>query len=628
METSIARRSFRLALPWLVLLAAAALLLPVRGALAQGPAGAAGSATVDGEAGGAATAAAGDAAGPADEGAPYDYRDELQRDTPRGAVIGYLKAGREGDWERAARYLDLSRLPPADRGERGPRLARHLKQVLDRELWVEPESLADVPAGKTEDGLPAGTDAVGGIRLGDHEVPIRVQRVREDGERVWKISAATVGRIDELWQVLGYGPLEEWLPRPFFELRLFEIELWQWIGLVVLLLAAWLVSWLVARAILAVVQPLSRRTLTTMDDRLLADGAPPLRFLSGLGLCAIGLPLLRLAVPAEHFFYNVLRAATALAVIWLAMRVVDIASQWMRERLEEGGRHTAVALLPIGRRTIKVALVALGVLAVLQNLGLNVTALLTGLGVGGLAVALAAQKTLENLFGGISLAVDQPVRVGEFCRFGDKLGTVEDIGLRSTRVRTLDRTLVTVPNSDFSSMQLENFAKRDRMRLILTLGLRYETTADQLRYVLVELRKLLLSHPRISPDPARVRFVGFGAFSLDLELFAYVETPDYNEFLAIREDLFLRIMAVVEESGSDFAFPSQTTYIERGGGLDAERVAAAEAQVEAWREANDLQLPDFRPDLVAEIDDTLDYPPAGSAARAAQGAPDGAGGAA
>jgi MscS family membrane protein len=235
-----------------------------------------------------------------------------------------------------------------------------------------------------------------------------------------------------------------------------------------------------------------------------------------------------------------------------------------------------------------------------------------GLGVGGIAVALAAQKTVENLFGGLTLIADQPVKVGDFCRFGEQVGTVERIGLRSTRVRTLDRTVVSIPNAEFANLKLENFADRDRIWLKVNLGLRYETTPDQLRHVLVHLRELLHAHPRIDPDPARVRFVGFGANSLDLEVYAYVRTRDYDEFLAVREDLYLRMMDVVAASGTAFAFPSQTVY--RGDqGLDAERAGRAEAEIQRWREEGTLPLPEFPADRVAGLRDSLDYPPKGSA---------------
>ena len=236
-----------------------------------------------------------------------------------------------------------------------------------------------------------------------------------------------------------------------------------------------------------------------------------------------------------------------------------------------------------------------------QNLGYEITAVLAGLGVGGLAVALAAQKTLENLFGGVTLIADQPVRVGDFCRFGDRVGTVEEIGLRSTRVRTLDRTVVTIPNGQFAALALENYARRDRIWLRAKLGLRYETTPDQLRFVLVEIRKLLYAHPSVTPDPARIRFVGFGDFSLDLEVFAYVRTTDYDEFLAVREDVYLRIMDVVAGSGTGFAFPSQTAYLAHDTGPDEKKLRAAEDRVRAWRERGELWLPQFPEHAIEEL---------------------------
>ncbi|HEX2254869.1 MAG TPA: mechanosensitive ion channel family protein [Thermoanaerobaculia bacterium] len=548
--------------------------------------------------------------------APFPYQDELQRDTPRGAMRGFLTAAREGDWERAARYLDLSRLPGDERAAAGPELARDLKRVLDRRLWVDLEALADRPEGDRDDALPADRDRLGTIELANgRHAELLLAQGRDEGERVWRVAAATLAQVPELYEELGYGPLDDWLPQPFFDLQFLDIQLWQWIGLALLLVLVWAASWGVAWLLLKILAPLARRSLTEVDDHLMQNGAPPLRLLTGLGLFTLGILALRLAVPVEAFFIRLVQALVVLAVVWLAFRLVDIFSHWSSARLTERGQIAATAMLPLVRKSVKVFLGALGLLAVLQNVGVNVTALLAGLGVGGLAVAFAAQKTLENFFGGITLVVDQPVRVGDFCKFGDQVGTVESIGLRSTRIRTLDRTLVTIPNGDFSQMKLENYAKRDRILMKFLIGLRYETTPDQMRYLLVEIRRLLYAHPKVTPDPARIRFVGFGAHSLDLEVFAYGETSDFNEFLAIREDVLLRMMEVVEASGTGFAFPSQTLYMERGGGVDAQRTAEAEERVRQWREAGDLQLPQFRQEEIDRIDDTLDYPPRGSAVR-------------
>ncbi|MEJ2234366.1 MAG: mechanosensitive ion channel family protein [Syntrophobacterales bacterium] len=251
-------------------------------------------------------------------------------------------------------------------------------------------------------------------------------------------------------------------------------------------------------------------------------------------------------------------------------------------------------------------------IAILSNFGFNVAALLAGLGVGGIAVALAAQKTIENLFGGIVLYADRPVRVGDFCRFGDKLGTVEEIGIRSTRIRTLDHTVIAIPNATFSNMEIDNITARERIRLLAILTVRYETTPDQLRYILVEIRKLLYSHERVISDTPRVRFINFGAYSLDIEVLAYVNSTDWAEFLGIREDIFLRIMDIIEVSGSGFAFPSQTLYMGRDDGLKAEKVQEISEKVKHWREHNEIYLPDFPADKIEEFNGTLPYPPEGS----------------
>ncbi|MEE8215651.1 MAG: mechanosensitive ion channel family protein, partial [Acidiferrobacterales bacterium] len=254
----------------------------------------------------------------------------------------------------------------------------------------------------------------------------------------------------------------------------------------------------------------------------------------------------------------------------------------------------------------------LGVVAA-QSLGVPLAPLLAGLGVGGLAVALAARPTLENLIGGVTLFADKPVRVGDFCRFGDKIGTVEEIGLRSTRIRTLDRTVVSVPNSQFSELQLENFAPRDRCRFSAVLQLRYETTPAQLRYVLARIRELLAAHPKVyKGPPQRARLVGFGDYSLNVEISTYADTTDWSEFLGIREDLFLRIMDIVKDAGTGFAIPTQTTYFTRAAQPDAARVDAVETQLQAWRAEGALPFPDLTEERRQQLTDTLDFPPAGS----------------
>jgi MscS family membrane protein len=531
--------------------------------------------------------------------------------TPRGVVRAYLDACREGRYEEAARQMDLRGFDASQ----GPALARQFSIVLDQKLWFDLERLSLDLEGDLEDNLPPDVERVGGISTSPGEVDILLERITIDsGAEVWRFSSSTVDRIPALYAEFGYGALGEVLPEPFFKLRFLGVALWQWVGLLLAVLLAYVASlittWIVHRILRSVVS----RTETRVDDALLAIGVKPFRLVVTAAFFFAGVLVLRLAAPVQLFFENFTQALIIVALTWLGLRFVDGFRDQVKQRLKEEGNLGAVAVIPLGVKTVKAALVLVAVIAMLQHLGFNVTGVIAGLGVGGIALALAAQKSIENLFGGVTLIADQPVRVGDFCRFGDKLGTVEDVGLRSTRVRTLDRTVLTIPNGDFSQTQIENFGKRDRIRLYCMIGLRYETTPDQLRHVITELRRLLVAHPSVTPEPARVRFVGFGAYSLDLEVFGYVATSDWSEFLAVREDIYLRMMDIVAESGTGFAFPSSTTYLSRDGGLDAERTRKAEQTVRQWREESKLPFPGLDSQTISELEDSLDYPPRGSVA--------------
>lgn len=534
-------------------------------------------------------------------------QEEADAGSPRETVRGFLEACRSGDYDAAAVFLEW----PADGGEEVDRgsLARHFKIILDRTVWLDLEAISADPLGDPEDGLAPQLERIATIERAKGTVDVLLRRATRADGTSWRFPASLVARIPTLYDEFGYGALGEVLPETLFRTSFLEIQLWQWIGMLLAVIAAYLLSWASVWVAYSALQPLVARTTSNLDDTLLQLTTKPVRVLLALAYFALGLLLLRLSVPVQGFLFGLQKGLTLVVLAWLFLRIVDIASAGLRARLQREGKPSAVAALPLGEKTLKVVVLGFACVAMMQNLGFNVTGLLAGLGVGGLALALAAQKTVENLFGGVSLIMDQPVRVGDFCRFGDKVGTVEDIGLRTTKIRTLDRTVVSVPNADFAYLQLENFARRDKIRFYTKLGLRYETTPDQLRWVLAEIRRLLLSHVRVLPDPARVRFVGYGDFSLDLEIFAFVSSTDINEYLGIQEDLLLRIMDIVNSSGTGFAFPSSTIYMARDGGKDGERTRQAEAKVGSLRAAGKLPFPDFTPELKAEIDDTIEYPP-------------------
>jgi len=307
------------------------------------------------------------------------------------------------------------------------------------------------------------------------------------------------------------------------------------------------------------------------------------------------------------------KAIGIISVAWLASRMIDMFGAYVELRLEAQGENGKKMLVPLGRRITKIFIFTVVGLFLIQNLGFSISGLLTGLGIGGLAVALASQKTIENLFGGFMIVADRPVKIGDFCKIGEHLGTIEDIGLRSSRLRTLDRTVVSIPNAEMSTVRIENYGIRDKIRYYTVLQVGYDTTPDQMRHLLIELRRMLYSHPKTLPDPCRVRFINFGAHSLDIEVFVFANTTDWQEFTGIREDINLRVMDIVSESGAYFAYPTQTLYLGRHSGSDAERARSAEQKIAEWRSSDTLPLPEFPPALIAELDDSLDYPPKGSA---------------
>jgi MscS family membrane protein len=301
-----------------------------------------------------------------------------------------------------------------------------------------------------------------------------------------------------------------------------------------------------------------------------------------------------------------------ISVVWAFWLGVKTVSEWiiLSPRIPEGSLDAN--LLRLTARVVGIVGSVLILTYGAQEVGLPVFGLVAGLGVGGLAVALALRPTLENLIGGAILYMDRPVRIGDFCNFGNYTGTVESIGVRSTQIRTIDRTLVTVPNANFANMEITNWASCDRMLIRTTIGVRYETSPDQLRYLLSGLRNMCYAHPKIDRETVRIRYIGYGPSSRDIDFRIYALTRDWSEFFAIREDIFLRVDDIVAESGTSFAYPSQTLYMGRDDGLDEERCENAEKQVNDWRRSGNLPFPGPTEDQIDKLAGTLDFPPGGA----------------
>lgn len=341
------------------------------------------------------------------------------------------------------------------------------------------------------------------------------------------------------------------------------MKYWQWIAALLLLLFCHSLGGLFTNLTGRVLRRLLRTSPEALVLDLLQRTKRPLRLLWTSVLLDVLVSLSGLPPTAQLWLDRATQAITVVSFCWLAAATIDVFQRGLVGTPWADEHPSLRALIPLGGRVSKVVVMLLGALAFLSVLGYPVSSVLAGLGIGGLAIALAAQKTVENLFGAFSIGADQPFREGDFVRVEDLTGTVEAIGLRSTRIRTLDRTLVTIPNGKLADMRLESFAARDRLRLACTVGLVYETSLDQIRGILAGLEAVLRRHPKLWPDTVIVRFVGFGDSSLNIDVMAWFQTSDWGEFLGIREEILLEFMGVVERGGSSFAYPTQTLHLQR-----------------------------------------------------------------
>jgi len=492
---------------------------------------------------------------PAAEAQPEIPKDTLGRSDPRGAVLGFLNAARKGNAEISVLYLNTPL-----RGQEAEDLARQLAIVLNRRLPARLNSLSDKPEGSIPDPLRPDEDLVGTIPTANGDLDILVERVdRGKLGKIWLFSRETLKTIPDVFPELTTATVDKILPEFLVKNRLAEIPIFEWLALFGGMPFLYALTGLVDRILGLVVGAFRRHLLRNTNQQNSRILPPPLRLLLLAVtirwlLSTVGLPLL-----ARQFWSTMALVISIAACVWLLILVNGWGERYLVER--RPSLSGSAAVLRLIRRVIDGVILFAGLMFTLYHFGINPAAALTGLGVGGIAVALAAQKTLENVIAGISMIADQVVHVGDALKVGDIVGTVEEVGLRSTRIRTTDRTLVCVPNGQIANMSLENFSARDRFWFHPMVGLRYETTSLQMRSVTAELHKLLITHPSLDSSSVRVRFLRLGPSSLDVEIFAYLFARDWNHFLEIQENLLLRVMEIIQQAGAEIAFPSQTTYL-------------------------------------------------------------------
>jgi MscS family membrane protein len=479
-------------------------------------------------------------------------------DSPRASARAFADLTDSGSYEAAARHLAV---PPAEQ-HRKAELARRLRAVIDHHLSIELDALSPLAEGDTKDGLPAGVDSLGVIPDGSGgNDRVFIVRTRDAAGALWAFSRQTVERVDAWYEALPDRWVRGFMPAPLQRYGPGRLMWWQWIALPLLLVVALVIGRLAGGLSGSVLQRIAARTPNQWDERLLARVTPALTLLWAAGIAAVLLPWLALLPTAHAYTVSLLGGLATVAVFWSLWRSLDVWAEFLLSRPWAADNPSARSLLQVTRNLLKVLVAVGGVVATLAAFGYPVATVLAGLGIGGLALAFGAQKTIENLFGSVALAADQPFRVGDFVKIEDFTGNVERIGMRSTQIRTLDRTLISLPNGKLADMRVEDFASRDRIRLAATIGLVYGTTEAQVRRVVDGIETLLRELPKIWPDTVVVRFAALGPSSLDINVMCWFMTADFNEFQALRQEALLGIMRVVEQAGTSFAFPTQTVHL-------------------------------------------------------------------
>lgn len=538
--------------------------------------------------------------------------DSLGRRNPRGTVNGFLKAVSEQNYNRASQYLYLKR--SFRKTKERVRIVKVMQNLLDESGNMVPTSLINNKiTGTLDDDLEPELELVGSVKINGKDVSLYLENNENQGAPpVWLFSAETVDAIASV-KLEDNLLVNKILPDALKERLLAGVPIGQWLIIIVLIAAAYFISWGITALLTFLITKLWKKARTEPTQGIIEALSLPIQLYVALWVFIDFSQRVGISIIIRQRFSYLTVTVGIVAFLMLLWRITDFVSELSKNRMTVRGRVSTISVILFLKRTFKVAIFVFGGIAILGAIGIDVTTGLAALGIGGIALALGAQKTVENFVGSVTLIVDQPIRVGDYCRINDIKGNVEQIGMRSTKVRTGERTVVTIPNGLLSATNIENYAFRDRFLFNPILDLRCETTPDQIRFLLVEIKSILYAHPMVNSEDARVRFIGFGASSLRLEISCYILVSTLDTSLEVKEDLLLRIMDIVTESGSGFAFPSQTVYFAQDEGVSEEKTKATSEKVKTWKENGALQVPRFHQDKIDEIEDSIVYPPEGSA---------------
>ena len=492
--------------------------------------------------------------------------DPLGRSTPRGAFTGFVRAVHREDFVSAARFMQLS----PNQQLNTELLARELSRLMDRYFTESVTSVSDSPTGEVDDGLPLDRERLGRLEIGDKKFDIILARVHDpDSGLIWLISSDTLAQVPGMYGVIEKTWIERLLPEGALNHRLLGIPVAQWGAWGMSFGIPFLVLWLLSQFLLLLIRRMpaapSRRSL--MESWFVTLRWPSI-LVAALAAHIVAVYFLGVSLTFRVIYVRSVGVLLILSLTWLLRRFLVIFLDRVRFSMGLRGQAATASLILLGQRIINVLIILVAIFSILKITGVDTKTALAGVGIGGVAVAFGAQKTVENMLGGVFLLTDKVLAVGDSCCISDRVGTVEDITLRSVRLRTTEQSLLSIPAGVLSQANIENFATRTKILTQAILRLRYGTTVEQLSSVLDGVGRVLMEDPDIESETARVRLVAFGERAIELELFAYVLTSDYLQFLTVRERLLLAVAAVIEFTGSAFATPTQFVYLESESDLN------------------------------------------------------------
>jgi len=511
--------------------------------------------------------------------------DPLGRETPRGTFVGFIKAAQE---ERYAVAIEYFQPPPSRRRhseQDDEELAARLLSIFNQKFAGALDLTSRDPLGRLDDGLPPDQERISGALGTGDKFPILLVRLEDEhGRKLWYFSRTTLDNVPEMYESLTFPGIEKQIPQALVSHRLLSMPLWQWIAIVVFLpvtlLASRLLTMLGAFLISRVRKARNKPPLPPQKFFQVDPITLTIAILSHYVFVSyIGTSLLY-----RLYYRNLVWIFLAFDFYWILTRITRAISSRIGSSLTKRGMLAERSIVSLIRRFIEVSIFLLVTLLVLRNLGVDVSTALAGVGIGGLALGLGAQKTFENMFGGVSILFDKVVQIGDTCRINNQTGVVEDIGLRSTRLRTGERTLLSIPNGIMASAVVENLRFRDKFLCQQTIRLRYDLSPDHVRYVLGQIQNLLIEDPKVEDASARVRFLRFAEYALEVEIFCYILEPEFTAYLATQEQLLLKIMDAIEKAGAVVALPTQTTFVTQDAWIDPQKAKAAEAAVEKARD--------------------------------------------